>query len=325
MGLVSRVVPRAELDAEVDALARTLAGYSPTALGLAKEAAATAPDMEYGAALRYLRELHHPGGAVRRRARRDRRLLREAAPPLQRALTMSPRPDPGLCADLRARASRGVGARIGVLALRARRPRPGVCEVSASPRATLSGISARVPGGLSVIKIMWAAVVGGAGLLVGLAAGPACSQPKELPAQLVTLGGPAELHKKDAATWTSAALRDQLGEGDSLRTQVGGRVALKTASGQALRLGSRSQLAILPAEAEDPAPRGSVWTTAGSGSRCRPIARLPRRSRCARVPESSRFAGRASGSAARRTARCSCRCITGARCARGRTVNGSAP
>ena len=57
MGLVSRVVPRAELDAEVDALARTLAGYSPTALGLAKEAAATAPDMEYGSALRYLREL----------------------------------------------------------------------------------------------------------------------------------------------------------------------------------------------------------------------------------------------------------------------------
>jgi len=57
MGLVSRVVPRAELDAEVDALARTLAGYSPTALGLAKEAEATAPDMEYGAALRYLREL----------------------------------------------------------------------------------------------------------------------------------------------------------------------------------------------------------------------------------------------------------------------------
>ena len=102
-----------------------------------------------------------------------------------------------------------------------------------------------------MIKIMWAAVVGGAGLLVGLAAGPACSQPKELPAQLVTLGGPAELHKKGAATWTSAALRDQLGEGDSLRTQVGGRVALKTASGQALRLGSRTQLAILPAEAED--------------------------------------------------------------------------
>ena len=57
MGLVSRLVPRAELEASVSALAGTLAGYSPAALGLAKEAAATVPDMEYGAALRYLREL----------------------------------------------------------------------------------------------------------------------------------------------------------------------------------------------------------------------------------------------------------------------------
>lgn len=57
MGLVSRLVPRAELEAAVSALARTLAGYSPTALGLAKEAAARVADMEYGAALRYLREL----------------------------------------------------------------------------------------------------------------------------------------------------------------------------------------------------------------------------------------------------------------------------
>lgn len=57
MGLVSRVVPRADLETAVAALARTLAGHSPPALGLAKEAAATVPDMEYGAALRYLREL----------------------------------------------------------------------------------------------------------------------------------------------------------------------------------------------------------------------------------------------------------------------------
>ena len=57
MGLVSRLVPRGELDSAVGALARTLAGYSPTALGLAKEAAAMVPEMEYGAALRYLREL----------------------------------------------------------------------------------------------------------------------------------------------------------------------------------------------------------------------------------------------------------------------------
>jgi hypothetical protein len=41
-----------------------------------------------------------------------------------------------------------------------------------------------------VIKIMWAAVVGGAGLLGGLIAGPVWAQPKELPAQVVTLGAP---------------------------------------------------------------------------------------------------------------------------------------
>ena len=57
MGLVSRVVPRFDLERVVGDLARTLAGFSPTALGLAKEAASTVPDMEYGAALRYLREL----------------------------------------------------------------------------------------------------------------------------------------------------------------------------------------------------------------------------------------------------------------------------
>jgi ferric-dicitrate binding protein FerR (iron transport regulator) len=66
----------------------------------------------------------------------------------------------------------------------------------------------------------------------------------------VTLGGPAELHKKDAPAWGPAALRDELGVGDSVRTQVGGRITLKTASGQAVRLGSRSQVAILASEVE---------------------------------------------------------------------------
>jgi enoyl-CoA hydratase/carnithine racemase len=57
MGLVSRVVPRERLDEEVDALATKLAAFSPTAIGLMKEAAATTQDMEYGKALSYLREL----------------------------------------------------------------------------------------------------------------------------------------------------------------------------------------------------------------------------------------------------------------------------
>jgi enoyl-CoA hydratase/carnithine racemase len=57
MGLVSRVVPRERLAEETAALATRLASYSPTAVGLMKEAAATTQDMEYGKALRYLREL----------------------------------------------------------------------------------------------------------------------------------------------------------------------------------------------------------------------------------------------------------------------------
>ena len=57
MGLVSRVVPRADLERETTALARKLAGFSPTAIALAKEAAYTIQDMEYGKSLRYLREL----------------------------------------------------------------------------------------------------------------------------------------------------------------------------------------------------------------------------------------------------------------------------
>jgi enoyl-CoA hydratase/carnithine racemase len=57
MGLVSRLVPRGSLSEAVSDLARALAGLSPTAVGLVKEAAAAVPDMEYGAALRYLREI----------------------------------------------------------------------------------------------------------------------------------------------------------------------------------------------------------------------------------------------------------------------------
>jgi enoyl-CoA hydratase/carnithine racemase len=78
MGLVSRLVPRAELSGAVGALARTLAGLSPMALGLAKEAAATVAGMEYGASLRYLREMIWC--AVRRCARGHQGLLREARP-----------------------------------------------------------------------------------------------------------------------------------------------------------------------------------------------------------------------------------------------------
>lgn len=57
IGLVTQVVPREELDRTVRALAEKLAGFSPTALGLAKEAAYAIQDMDYGKSLKYLREL----------------------------------------------------------------------------------------------------------------------------------------------------------------------------------------------------------------------------------------------------------------------------
>ncbi|RIL05448.1 MAG: enoyl-CoA hydratase [Proteobacteria bacterium] len=57
LGLASRVVPDARLDAEVDELAGQLASLSPAALRLGKEAIYAMAEMEYGAALRYLREM----------------------------------------------------------------------------------------------------------------------------------------------------------------------------------------------------------------------------------------------------------------------------
>ena len=57
LGLVTRVVPDERLDAEVDALAGELAALSPAALRLGKEAIYAMSEMEYGAALRYLREM----------------------------------------------------------------------------------------------------------------------------------------------------------------------------------------------------------------------------------------------------------------------------
>jgi enoyl-CoA hydratase/carnithine racemase len=57
LGLATRVVPDARLDAEVNELAGQLAALSPAALRLGKEAVYAMSEMEYGAALRYLREM----------------------------------------------------------------------------------------------------------------------------------------------------------------------------------------------------------------------------------------------------------------------------
>lgn len=123
-------------------------------------------------------------------------------------------------------------------------------------------------------KNMRTTVLGGMVLLlVAVMASVASAQPQELPAQLATLGGAAELHRKDTPAWAPAALRAEVGEGDSLRTQLGGRVTIRTASGQALRLGSRSQIAVLPTETgPEPGPTrvrldsGWLWVAVLPGS-----------------------------------------------------------
>jgi len=57
IGLVSQVVPRAELASTVQDLARTVAGYSPATVSLAKEGFYTALGLDHDQALGYLRDL----------------------------------------------------------------------------------------------------------------------------------------------------------------------------------------------------------------------------------------------------------------------------
>ena len=56
LGLVTRVVPDAELDRELARLTARLAGFSPAALRQGKEAVYTLCEMEESAALTYLRD-----------------------------------------------------------------------------------------------------------------------------------------------------------------------------------------------------------------------------------------------------------------------------
>jgi enoyl-CoA hydratase/carnithine racemase len=57
IGLVTRVVPHGELDAAVGRTARTLAGLSPAAVALGKEAFYRTLELPYAQALSHLRDL----------------------------------------------------------------------------------------------------------------------------------------------------------------------------------------------------------------------------------------------------------------------------
>ncbi len=91
----------------------------------------------------------------------------------------------------------------------------------------------------------------------------AAAQPSEWLFRVVTVAGQAEVQKRSASAWKAATLRADLESGDAART-LGGRLTLKAASGQALRLAPSSRVFLLDPDATDQPPRvrmegGSVW------------------------------------------------------------------
>jgi len=118
-------------------------------------------------------------------------------------------------------------------------------------------------------------VCGAAIALAVLAAGAdrAAAQPKELPATVATLTGKAETYKKGDTKWNPADLRDQLNEGDGLRTGPGVRATLRTVGGHAIRVSALGQVFLLapPQGAPEPQPvrvridRGWLWVAVTPG------------------------------------------------------------
>ncbi len=102
---------------------------------------------------------------------------------------------------------------------------------------------------------------------------PVAAQPKELPATVVTLTGKAEWFKKGDTKWNPADLRDQLNEGDGVRTGPGVRAALRTGGGNAIRLAALTQIFLVPPPPGglDPQPvrvrldRGWLWVAVTPG------------------------------------------------------------
>lgn len=102
---------------------------------------------------------------------------------------------------------------------------------------------------------------------------PVAAQPKELPATVVTLTGKAEWFKKGDTKWSPVDLRDQLNEGDGLRTGPSVRATLRTVGGNAIRLSALGQVFLVPPPpgALDPQPvrarldRGWLWVAVTPG------------------------------------------------------------
>ena len=107
-----------------------------------------------------------------------------------------------------------------------------------------------------------------------MAAASAGAQPAELPATVVTLTGKAELFKKGDTKWGTADLRDEVREGDGVRTNPAVRTTLRTGGGHSIRLAALTQVFILVAPSgtsTDPQPvrlrldRGWLWVAVTPG------------------------------------------------------------
>ena len=91
-------------------------------------------------------------------------------------------------------------------------------------------------------------VIGGAMTTMAAAlTAPALSG--ESPLRVSTIAGQAEVRKGGAA-WIAAPLRTNLGPGDDVRT-LRGRLTLRSARGQEVRLASASHVTLLEASAAD--------------------------------------------------------------------------
>lgn len=110
-----------------------------------------------------------------------------------------------------------------------------------------------------------------AALLMGAASADA--QPAELPATVVTLTGKTELYKKGDTKWGPAELRDEVREGDGVRTSPAVRATLRTGGGHSIRLAALTQVFILPPAGAGTGPqpvplrldRGWLWVAVTPG------------------------------------------------------------
>jgi hypothetical protein len=110
-----------------------------------------------------------------------------------------------------------------------------------------------------------------AALVVGT--GSLDAQPAELPATVVTLTGKVELFKKGDTKWGPAELRDEVREGDGVRTSPSVRTTLRTGGGHAIRLAALTQAFIVPSAGAGTDPkvvrvrldRGWLWVAVTPG------------------------------------------------------------